>query len=974
VTAPEHPQFISCRNVRTHNLKGLNLDIMIGKWTAVTGVSGSGKTSLAFDTLFSEAQRRFLETLGTYERQFLAGIPQGEFDSLDPIPPAIALKQSNRSADPRSVIGTSADVIYPLRTLFAALMSDGCATCGSPVERDNPEKLLSTIAATPADYAICVNIDLHGHAEPEVSKPKPKSKSKSKAQTTAGRHPASSSPSASIIAALKIEGYTKARMGNKFFALEDIQEPGESLEIVLDMFGQEETRDDLKDRVQSIWDQINLSDRFGTALLYALDSADNAKSVSAKKSNKYEPIPYRVKPWCQSCATETKCVTAGDLDWQSTLGCCPTCSGLGNVPVIDHDKVIPDPSLNLRAGAIKPWAGTSYAATQKDFLKVCKALGIPVDVPYQSLSEKHKNRIWDGPLSGDFPSINEFFGWLEKERYKQSSRILLAKYRKYKTCPDCAGARVGAAGRNAVALGSSYDDIFNGEIRSLQNWIALTGKEIKTRKLSALFEIQRELSDKIDLLVALGLGSSALSRRSKSLSGGEYQRVLLCRVIGNGLSDALYVLDEPSIGLGPSEIPALIVALQRLRDMGNTVVMVEHEPGLVRAADNWIELGPEGGSKGGYCVGTGTFNRTVNEKSEPASLHANSERIRIPDRKKADTQSAAFRPHEAVVLRGFSHLNCDNLFLEVPLGKLTVIAGPSGAGKTTLLRAGLDQALQQFFETKRTTSRSSDIDEQKGCWEAIEVPAALQASGELIAVDQRAAYRSIASVPATMLGVMDDLRKLFASTMEANELGMGTSDFSFNGAGACPACEGRGATKDNLFFLGEIEKTCEGCQGQRYRSEVLSIRFRGKNIAQWLATSMGECLGESLFGRPQGGIRQPARESLELCQRLGLGHLPLGIPSSQISGGEAQRLRIAAALSKRSARLICLIDEPSRGLSEQDVANLIQAFQDLCQSGHTIVVVEHHSRFQQAADQLVIMGPGAGSEGGQICERSLAMR
>jgi excinuclease ABC subunit A len=951
---------------------------MIGKWTAVTGVSGSGKTSLAFDTLFSEAQRRFLETLGTYERQFLAGIPQGEFDSLDPIPPAIALKQSNRSADPRSVIGTSADVIYPLRTLFAALMSEGCATCGSPVMRDSPEKLLSAIAANPADYAICVKIDLHVPAEPTAQKPEPKTKPKSKTPAAQGRLLAPSSPrtsaSSSLIAALKIEGYTKARVGNKFVALEEIKEPGESLEIVLDMFGRDETSDDLKDRVQSIWDQINLSDRFGTALLYGMDSADNSKSGSAKESNKHEPVPYRVKPWCQSCATETKCVTAGDLDWQSTLGCCPTCNGLGNVPVIDHDKVIPDPSLSLRTGAIKPWAGTSYTATQKDFLKSCKSLGIPVDIPYESMTEQHKKLIWNGPLSSDFPSINEFFGWLEKERYKQSSRILLAKYRKYKTCPDCAGARVGAAGRNAIALGSSYDDIFNGEIRSLQNWISLASKEIKSRNLGALFEIQRELSDKIDLLVDLGLGSSALSRRSKSLSGGEYQRVLLCRVIGNGLSDALYVLDEPSIGLGPSEIPALIIALQRLRDMGNTVVMVEHEPSLVRAADNWIELGPEGGSKGGYCTGTGTFTGTFKGAEEPASLNASSERIRVPSRKKADTHATALKPQDAIVLRGFSHLNCDNLLLEIPLGKLTVIAGPSGAGKTTLLRAGLDQALQQFFETKRTTSRSSDIDEQKGCWEAIELPAALQQSGELIAVDQRAAYRSIASVPATMLGVMDDLRKLFANTMEANELGLGPSDFSFNGAGACPACEGRGATKDNLFFLGEIEKTCDACQGQRYRSEVLSVRFRGKNIAQWLATSMSECLAESLFGRPQGGIRQPARESLELCQRLGLGHLPLGIPSSQISGGEAQRLRIAAALSKRSARLICLIDEPSRGLSEQDVANLIEAFQDLCQSGHTIVVVEHHSRFQQAADQLVIMGPGAGSEGGQICERSLAMR
>lgn len=956
MSVPESPQFIVCQNVRTHNLKGLNLAIMIGKWTAITGVSGSGKTSLAFDTLFSEAQRRFLETLGTYERQFLAGIPQGEFDSLDPVPPAIALKQSNRSADPRSVIGTSADVIYPLRTLFAALMDEGCATCGSPVLRDTAEKLLSTIAEKPADYAICVQIDLKAHAAPAASSA---SKTKSKAKSS----PSHTLGSAALLTALKIEGYTRARQGNAFVTLDEIKDPGDSLEIVLDIFGREESIEDLKDRVQSIWDQIGLSDRFGTALLYSMETAPQSK-----QKKKLEPTPFRVKPWCRSCASETKCVSAGDLDWQSTLGCCPTCAGLGNIPIIDPDKVIPDPSLSLRGGAIKPWASASYSETQKEFLKSCKAAGVPMDVPYDSLAEKHKKLIWNGGTG--LEGINGFFGWLEKERYKQSARILLAKYRKYKTCPDCGGARVAAAGRNAVALGCSYDDIFNGEIQTLQSWITRANQEIKLRNLSALSEIHRELSEKIDLLVHLGLGSSALSRRSKSLSGGEYQRVLLCRVIGNGLSDALYVLDEPSVGLGQKEIPALILAIQRLREMGNTVVMVEHEPSLVRAADCWIELGPEGGSKGGYCVGEGSFSGS----EEPASLTASAERLRIPRRSKTDPLAAVCSPQEAIVLRGFSHLNCDNLLLEVPVGKLTVIAGPSGAGKTTLLRAGLAQALQQFFETKRTASRSADIDEQKGCWQAIEVPTVLQQNGELIAVDQRAAYRSIASVPATILGVMDELRKLFANTMEANELGMGASDFSFNGGGACPTCEGRGATKDNLFFLGEIEKTCESCQGQRYRSDVLQVQFRGKNIAQWLATSVGDCLSESVFGRVQTGIRQPARESLELCRRLGLGHLPLGIPSSQISGGEAQRLRIAAALSKRSARLICLMDEPSRGLSEKDVANLIEALQDLCQTGHTIVVVEHHSRFQQAADQLVIMGPGAGSEGGQICERSLAMR
>jgi excinuclease ABC subunit A len=451
----------------------------------------------------------------------------------------------------------------------------------------------------------------------------------------------------------------------------------------------------------------------------------------------------------------------------------------------------------------------------------------------------------------------------------------LAKYRRYRTCPSCGGARIGPSGRKARALGYSYDDLFNGELTALLEWTDKAGAEVKARRLAPLLEIQRELRDKLSCLCDLGLGTSSMSRRSKSLSGGEYQRVLLSRVLGNGLTDALYVLDEPSVGLGPHEIPALIAALQRLRDQGNTVVVVDHDPLLVRSADGWVEFGPGGGSQGGAVVGQGVFPGP----NEPESLKSDNTQLRRPKREPVDPRGRVLPKDSAIWLRGFSHLNCDNVDIEIPLRALTVITGPSGAGKSTVLRAGLEGALSLYQSDGATSSNDSDVDEGRGRWLDFYVPKSLR-EFVLVAVAQKAMHRSIASVPATILGVMDDLRKRFAATNDARERGLGPSDFTFNGAGACNSCEGRGVLRDDLFFLGEVEKTCEDCQGQRYRSDVLEVAYKGHSIAQVLAQSMADCLRDGLFGIPGVGATSGSLFALQLAVQLGLGHLPLGIPSS----------------------------------------------------------------------------------------------
>jgi excinuclease ABC subunit A len=939
----------------------------LGRWTAITGVSGSGKSSFAFDTLFSEAQRRFLETLGTYERQFLAGIPQGDFESIDPVPPAIALKQTNRTADPRSVIGTTADIIYPLRTLFAAIMDQSCQDCGNGVIRHSAADAMKQIIENHQHAGLSVLIELDLPPTPKTTGTKTKDRNPRARLTT-------------IFDALRIEGYTRARIGNRIVSLDDLassnfefdaQHGKLSLELVLDVLGSSEPPEELRARIDAVWEQVSLSDRFGSVNVFSYEPKPDAKCIESR---------FHIKPWCGICNKETKLVDAGDLDWQSTLGCCKECGGLGNIAVLDPEKIIPDPKLSLKQGAIKPWKSETYDWAQRSLFKLCKDEGIPTNVPYDSLTKDHKRIVWQGNGNKEPVSIQSFFAWLESEKYKHSSRILLAKYRRYRTCPACGGARIGPAGRHARAAGSSYDDIFNGEIRQALAWCQRASESVLNKRLTALLEVQRELFDKLSCLEALGLGSSSLSRRSKSLSGGEYQRVLLSRVLGNGLSDALYVLDEPSIGLGATEIPALITAIRRLRDQGNTVVMVDHEPSLVRAADEWIEFGPGGGSNGGNILGHGVFeaqgtkHKATGKIAEPASLSADASSLIFPQRKNlANPLTRVLPKDDAFNLLGFSHLNCDGLNVEIPLGRLTVICGPSGAGKTTLLRAGLEEALQCYFENGRTSSLISDVDEQRGCWRELEIPQRAQ-KGTLVTVDQKAMHRSITSVPATLLGLMDELRKRFAATLEARELGLGPSDFSFNGSGACGTCEGRGITRDDLFFLGEVERTCEDCSGCRYRPEVLAVPYKGSNIAQVLEMSIADCFNQGLLGNPHSPAASGPAYALQMCINLGVGHLPLGIPSSQISGGEAQRLRIAAALTKKSGPLICLIDEPSRGLSESDIIPLLAAFQNLCHNGHTIGVVEHHTAFQRAADQLLEMGPGAGVEGGQIHARSIFIR
>lgn len=919
---------LTCKGIRTHNLKNLNLDISLKKWIAITGVSGSGKSSLAFDTIYAEAQRRFLETLGTYERQFLQGLPQGDFDQIDNIPAAVALKQTNKTGDPRSVIATAADLAEPMRNLFVSLMDWACIRCGSPVSANKSSDLISFLCdqnkkANRENYLISVPFEIRGK-EQNLKR---------------------------VIDDLSIEGYTRLLIQNKIIPIEAFDftkfSDDSLLEIVCDRINCSTDDEEIENRVETIWSQIRFSTRF---------SFVNVRKILPENAVDLDHhLVFHVQPFCQACNDQTSIIQSSDLDWQSILGSCKSCNGLGNVPVLDEKKIIPNPALSLSEGAIKPWTSETFSWMQEGLLEECKKRKIKITEPYSQLSQESKEIIWNGSSSRKFVSLNEFFQTLEMERYKSTSRILLAKYRRYVTCPDCHGARLGNSGRHAKCHGRTYYELFQSELTQTFEWIkSLKQEKSFQKRIEAIPYIYDEVFKKLSLLIKLGLGSCHLFRRCKTLSGGEYQRVLLTRVIGNGLTDALYVLDEPSVGLGRHEIVDLISCIQELRDLGNTVLMVEHDKDLILAADQVIELGPGGGELGGKLL-------PIKDKALMSFQTAwKDQKIK---RRELISASREFKSEQSVYLEGFSALNCNDVNLEISLGKLNVIVGPSGSGKSTLITQGLQAALEQFDEIGVLSNSDPDLDARIGVWHHLFLPKGFSSQIDVISVEQKAMHRTITSVPATVLGLMDVLRKHFAATPLAKELGLTASDFSFNGAGGCHTCGGKGCVEDDLFFLGQVEKVCPSCDGLRYRQECLDVKWQGKNIAQWLSTSLSECAKSF---RVQAGFEKP----LALASSLGLGHLQLGLATSSMSGGEAQRLRICAALSKSNRKIFCILDEPTRGLSEMDIGHLLETLLRLCQQGHTFVVVEHHDLFSQNADHLIKMGPESGVYGGKIVERS----
>jgi excinuclease ABC subunit A len=927
---------LQAQGVKTHNLKNISVNIPIGQWTTVTGVSGSGKSSLVFDTIYAESQRRFLETIGTYERQFLQGLPEPDVQHMENIPASVALKQNNKSGDPRSVIATAADILEPLRSIFAALMDTSCSKCGSKVETSSAKNLIEYLKEQKSNTS-----STFGHAifAPILNYPKNVS---------------------NFLSTALAEGYTRIATQEKkeSFEVKQIESllqekkyPKEKFEILLDVLFSDSDVSELENKIETVWSQIRFSPEYNSICVRQISKESTSENLVFKNLPQY----FNVQPYCKNCASATSTIQSGDLDWQSALGACQVCNGIGNVPVIDKLRVIPDPNIPILKGGIKPWSTNSFGYLSDSLEKEFKQVGLKPSLTWNLADDETREWLWGGSqeTSSRFAkvkkhtSVLDFFAEIEKEKYKHTSRIFLAKYRKYIQCNACEGSRLSATGRNAQCGNVKFETLIHQPIQETLNWVLdVKNKKNYQNKILTLRETFGEVERKLTILCELGLGCNALTRRCKSLSGGEYQRVLLTRVVGNGLSDALYILDEPSVGLGKSEIPNLIKIIQKLKSHGNTVLMVEHDVSLIEHSDNIIELGPVGGYAGGYIV----------KKNHPPISSVFNLNFLPPKRKKIKQGT---RIKNAIGIKNFNFLHCQGISVQFPLSRLSVVSGPSGSGKSTLLMCGLSAALEAYNDYQKLSHLEVNIDDKIGSWAELEVPDGFLSEYQTIVVDQKPLHRSVASVPATLLGLMDALRKNFGSLEESARRSLSPSDFGFNGTGGCPACGGKGTVEDDLFFLGSVEKTCPECNGERYKPKVLKVMWHGKTIAQWMQTSL-------LEAQQTLGSVASFRKPLDLAVKLGIGHLSLGTATTSLSGGEAQRLKICSALNKSNKKLVCLLDEPTRGLSEVDVASLLQTFINLAKLGHTFICVEHHPKFIEYSQYLVELGPESGVNGGKI--------
>jgi excinuclease ABC subunit A len=888
------PADIVLQGVRVHNLKAVDVTIPTRKLVVITGVSGSGKSSLAFDTLYAEGQRRYVESLSSYARQFLERMEKPRVDEVLGICPAIAIRQRTLSRSPRSTVATATEIHDHLRLLFARAGRVVCDGCGEEVGRDSPTRVAEELLREPEGTRVQVGFQPPAPAD-------------------------GSSPfSPEGVSALRKRGFTRLLVDGEAVETADLAGP-------------------VPDDALVLVDRLVLREGDRSRLVESLETAlreGGGRAVVERPGR--GPLRVSERFECSRCARSFVEPQPRLFSFNNPFGACPTCHGFGNLIEVDLDLVVPDKHKSLGEGAIEPWNKPHYRNVLAQLRRFARRRGIPLDVPWSFLDEGHRRLVLEG--DEDFTGVLGFFRWLEGRKYRVQVRAFLARYRGYQECPACAGARLRPEALRVRLAGRSIRDISTlpvGAVRRLLAELRLEGAE-KVVAGRVLHEVDRRLG----FLEDVGLDYLGLDRASATLSGGESQRIALAAALGTGLVGTLFVLDEPSVGLHPRDTDRLIGILKALRDQGNTVVVVEHDTSLVEAADHVIDLGPGAGEQGGRVVYQGP---TESLADEPRSLTAKylrgDLRIPVPARRRRGNGLH-------LNVRGASLHNLKSLDVRFPLGAFTAVTGVSGSGKSTLVHDVLCARLRR---------RRGAGEREAGVVEGAEYV------DELEIVDQSPLGRSPRSNPVTYMKAFDPIRELFAATPEARRLGLTAPDFSFNmPGGRCEACAGDGRVRVELQFLADAWLLCESCGGRRYRAPVLQVRWRGRSIDQVLDLTVHEAL--LLFAGQHRVVRR-----LKVLEQIGLGYLRLGQPASTLSGGEAQRVKLAAHLLRRPGpRVLYVLDEPTTGLHMGDVAELLNALQRLLDGGATLVVIEHNLHVIKQADWVIDLGPEGGAEGGGL--------
>lgn len=898
---------IVLHGVKTHNLKNLDLILPHKKFYVVTGVSGSGKSSLAFDTLYAEGQRRYVESLSAYARQFLERMEKPDAEAISGIPPAIAIEAKNVISNARSTVGTQTEINDYLRVFFSRIGHTFCPDCKTEVVSSHPDTVANLLIEKFAEKQVLVLFRVPlGAKKAEALK--------------------------DFLPELEKQGFLD------FFAEGRRMSGAEVLKSKK-----------ISETLQVCVDEIAAVPKNRKRLVDSLEQAFRLGRGEMLVAAEGRILEFSEVLRCYSCGKNFKEPSPNLFSFNSPLGACSKCQGFGRVITLDWNLVIPDENKSVAEGVIEPWTKPSAEWEAKRLLSFCKKKKIPTDKPWTTLSEAQHRLILEGDRrpgekwrEGDYFSVKDYFAYLETKTYKMHIRIFLSKYRCYIPCPDCRETRlkpealwVKAGGKNVYELQTMSLD----HLESFFETIKITGPEMERVE-----PVYLELKKRVRFLKEVGLGYLSLSRLSRTLSGGEVQRIHLATSLGSALVDTLYVLDEPSVGLHERDNRLLIRLLHELRDLGNTVVVVEHDKTMIQAADEVIDMGPLGGEKGGQVLFQGKLEDIKKNPESFTGQYLSGKRA-IKRIGPPAGQSAV----KWITIQGAAQHNLKNIDVKIPLGQMVLITGVSGSGKSTLL---YDILYHHFLRYKgRPVQDLGKVKSIKG-FEQVD---------EIVLVDQSPIGRTPRSNPATYLKIYDDVRKAFAATPEARREGFEPGHFSFNvDGGRCPICKGDGRVKVEMHFLADVFVLCEECQGKRFKPEILEVRYQGKNIDEVLALTIDEAA--AFFQKEKNAVAK-----LAVLQKVGLGYLRLGQSATTLSGGEAQRMKLAYEMTEKSARhILYLFDEPTTGLHDHDIHFLMEAFDELLARGHSLVIIEHNMDVIRSADYVIDLGPEGGDRGGTV--------
>jgi excinuclease ABC subunit A len=939
---------IVIRGARTHNLKNISCEIPHGKLTVVSGVSGSGKSSLAFDTIYAEGQRRYVESLSAYARQFLERIEKPDVDEIDGLAPAIAIKQKNTTRNPRSTVATATEIFDYMRLLYARCGEVHCTYCDGLVKRDSIDEVAEAVLAlgeeTRLQALFPVRHESQAEAQPKQAKRVSKSTPRSGGKAAAKAAVAEALPDAlkARLVELRGAGFNRLYQDGQIF---EFSTPESLLDldfsrpvcVLLDrVVVSAENRARIVDAAETAYREA------GEVIFEEAPREGNAKRTQHRFSGEYE---------CKSCHRPGKEPEPRLFSFNNPFGACPRCQGFGNTVDYDLNLVVPDKNLSLNDGAIDPWNRPKYRAWFTDLRKRAAELRVPMDVPWRELSDAVRETVLRG--NGSFEGVHGFFAQMERKKYKLHVRVMLSKYRGYAECPDCRGQRLRAEARAVRLNGLNICQASALTIAKAKEFFG--GLTLSPMQEEIAGPILEEVRQRLNFLDAVGLEYLTLDRLASTLSGGEAQRIQLATSLGSRLVGALYVLDEPSIGLHTRDTARLIRILKELRDLGNTIVVVEHDSDVLRAADHLLDLGPGAGEFGGKLLAEGVVAEIeANQSSLTGRYLSGKISIPVPTRRRTPGK-------EKLVLRGAEANNLHKLDVEIPLGMLVAITGVSGSGKSTLVHHVLYRAVARALG-------QTDGNDPTGAFTSLK---GVERLNDVVLVDQTPIGRTPRSNPVTYIKAFDLIRELFAAQPEAKRLSLTPGHFSFNvPGGRCNTCEGDGTVTVEMQFLADVELPCEDCNGTRYQAKVLEVQYKGKNIHEVLQMTVKEALR---FFAGQTRLL----EKLAVLDEVGLGYLRLGQSATTLSGGEAQRVKLAAHLAQvrsanatakpsQASRVLYILDEPTTGLHFDDVSKLLTAFRKLIDGGGSLIVIEHNLDVIKSADWVIDLGPEGGEGGGRI--------